>query len=169
MATRISTTDTAKMIRKTLKNSFSSTKFSVRSHSYSGGSSIDISWVDGPMEKEVDAIAKFYQGASFDGMIDLKSYHNSLILLEGDEMPTEVHFAADFVFTSRQISNEYKAQLIAKFEEISGKKYEENESYDLAETNLYEIGTWGGMPRMYGCQIINRMTYIIPAQEKVGA
>ena len=84
-------------------------------------------------------------------------------------MPTEVHFAADFVFTSRQISNEYKAQLIAKFEEISGKKYEENESYELAETGLYGIGTWGGMPRMYGCQIINRMSYIIPAQEKVGA
>ena len=169
MATRISTTDTAKMIRKALKNSFPSTKFSVRSHSYSGGSSIHISWIDGPMESEVDAISKFYQGASFDGMTDMKDYHNSLIILEGDDLPTEVHFGADFVFTNREVSKEYKANLIAKFEEISGKEYNDNETYELAETGLYAIGSWFGMPRMYGCQIVNRMSYIIPAQEKAAA
>ena len=169
MATRISTTDTAKMIRKTLKNSFPSTKFSVRSHSYSGGSSIDISWADGPMESEVDAISKFYQGASFDGMTDMKDYHNSLIVLEGDDLPTEVHFGADFVFVNRKISNEYKTELIAKFEEISGMKYEENETYALSETGLYAHGSWGGIPRMYGCQIVNRMSYIFPAQQKAMA
>jgi hypothetical protein len=168
MATSISTTDTAKMIRKALKASFPATKFSVRSHSYSGGSSIDISWIDGPMESEVDAISKFYQGASFDGMTDMKDYFNSLIILEGDDLPTEVHFGADFVFTSRKVSSEYKAALIAKFEEISGKKYDDNESYDLAEAGLYAIGSWN-MPKMYGCQIVNRMSYIIPAQEKAVA
>ena len=167
--TYISTTDTAKMIRKALKNSFPSTKFSVRSHSYSGGSSIDISWIDGPMESEVDAISKFYQGATFDGQTDMKDYHNSLVILEGNDLPTEVHFGADFVFTSRKISNEYKADLIAKFEEISGMEYDDNKSYALCETGLWAIGSWFGMSDMYGCQIVNRMSYIIPAQEKAAA
>jgi hypothetical protein len=167
--TRISTTDTAKLIRKELKHYFPATKFFVRSHSYSGGSSINISWFDGPMQNEVDAIAKRFEGASFDGMTDMKDYHNSFVILEGSTLPIEVHYGADFVFTNRDMSAEYKAELIAKFEEISGMKYEDNESYELAATGLYAHGSWYEMPRMYGCQIVNRMSYIFPAQEKAVA
>ena len=167
--TRISTTDTAKMIRKELKHYFPATKFSVRSHSYSGGSSIDISWVDGPMQKEVDAIAKHFQGASFDGMTDMKDYHNSFVVLEGSTMPVEVHYGADFVFTNRKVSAEYKAELVEKFEEVTGKKYDDNETYELAETGLYAFGSWGGMPRMYGCQIVNGLSYMIAPKDKAVA
>jgi len=43
-----STADTAKRVRKALKHYFPAVKFSVHSKVYSGGSSIDVRWTDGP-------------------------------------------------------------------------------------------------------------------------
>lgn len=161
--TRISTADTAKIIRKELKHYFPNVKFSVRSHSYSGGSSINVSWVDGPTANEVDSIAKRFQGASFDGMTDSKSYHNSFVILEGSTLPVEVHYGADYVFTNRDLSPEFKAELVKKFEEISGEKYDDNTTY---LTNCFEIYQ---MPQMYGCQIINHLFHNSVRGEKAVA
>jgi hypothetical protein len=96
----ISTKDTAKLIRQALKEAFPEIKFSVTSKSYSGGSSIDVSWTEGPSGKQVDAIAKKFQGGSFDGMTDCKGYLSHL--LNGEP----VQFGGDFVFTSRSIPRE---------------------------------------------------------------
>src|SRR3990167_3139449 len=68
----IGTTEVAKMIRQELKQAFPDTKFSVRSSKYSGGCSIDVYWTDGPTGDAVSAISSKYQGAGFDGMIDMK-------------------------------------------------------------------------------------------------
>ena len=55
MQTRyISTTETAKIIRQELAKAFPGIKFSVKSKSYSGGSSIDVGWTDGPTPKMVE-------------------------------------------------------------------------------------------------------------------
>ena len=104
----ISVTDTAKLIRKALKAQFPNVKFSVQSKSYSMGASITVYWTDGPTTDAVDKIVKQFEGASFDGMIDLKSYHSSM--LDG----REVHFDADYVFTQRSISNEDAKMELAK-------------------------------------------------------
>jgi hypothetical protein len=106
-----STTETAKLIRKELKHYFSAVKFSVRSNSYSGGSSISVNWVDGPTESAVDAIVKRFEGASFDGMTDSKSYLTDFVVLEGAELPVEVSYGGDYVFTNRTLSKEFKAEL----------------------------------------------------------
>lgn len=66
-----STAATAKLIRATLKAEFPATKFSVRSHNYAGGSSVYVSWTDGPTEPLVDAIVSDFNGRGFDGMIDM--------------------------------------------------------------------------------------------------
>lgn len=95
---RISCADTAKLVRAALKTAFPGVKFSVKSSTYSGGASIDVNWVDGPTAQEVDAIAKRFEGATFDGMIDLKEYHTST--LDGER----VRFGADFVMSQREIS-----------------------------------------------------------------
>jgi hypothetical protein len=95
-----STTETATLIRAELKSAFPGVKFSVKSKSYSGGSSINVSWTDGPTAKEVDRVAGQFAGASFDGMIDLKSYHDSTFRGE------TVRFGADYVFTNRKVSTE---------------------------------------------------------------
>ena len=161
--TYITTNDTAKMIRKTLKNQFPSVKFSVRSDKYSGGSSINVSYTDGPFAREVEAVVKFYEGATFDGSIDLKEYKTTMMILEGDEMPTEVKFGADYVFVNRNTSTEYEAELIENFEEISGEKYEAEKTYSTNAFDYYQ------MPTMYGCQILRRMSYDFAPKMKVAA
>jgi hypothetical protein len=68
---RLTTADVAKLIRAALKQAYPHTAFSVRTSSYSGGSSISIRWTDGPSVANVEAIAGDYQGRGFDGSIDL--------------------------------------------------------------------------------------------------
>lgn len=87
----ISLVETAKIVRSLLKKEFPGAKFSVRSRSYSGGSSIDVDWKDGPSTKKVEALVGKYHGAEFDGMIDLKTYNNR-------------PYANDFIFCSREYS-----------------------------------------------------------------
>lgn len=100
MTTRyISTADTAKLIRQALKEAFPGVKFSVRSDTYSGGSSIRVRWTDGPNDAQVSDIAQTFCGGYFDGSIDYKGsiYH----MIDGEL----VHFGADFVFTNRDYSD----------------------------------------------------------------
>lgn len=70
-ARTIETPDVAKLIRKQLKAKFPDVTFSVRSRSYAGGSSIDISYTDGPTCAEVTEITRQYSSKRFDGMQDL--------------------------------------------------------------------------------------------------
>jgi hypothetical protein len=125
----ISTTDTAKLIREQLKKKFPKVKFGVRSSIYSGGSSIRVSWTDGPKTKEVEAVTGPFAGSGFDGMIDLKYSVESWLLPDGsvsfgrsegtggshgscpgfeNPAPVEgaklVRFSADHVFCSREYS-----------------------------------------------------------------
>ena len=93
---------TSKLIKGILSQAFPNTKFSVRSESYSGGSSIDVHWTDGPTTKQVDPIIKRFEGASFDGMIDLKFYNDP-----SEWNGRRVEFAPDYVFSAR--SNSYEA------------------------------------------------------------
>jgi hypothetical protein len=79
----LSCAETAKLVRAALKKKFPGVKFSVVSDVYSGGASIDIRWVLGPTTKEVDAVGKQYQGASFDGMIDMETHWNHWLLPDG--------------------------------------------------------------------------------------
>lgn len=125
MARYITVTDTAKLIRKALKHNFPGHKFSVRSESYSGGASINVSWTDGPVEADVKPVVGAFAGATFDGMIDLKTSHTSVISNE-DGTVEEVRFAADYVFTRRDFSDEAKAVIIGLVDEKYGGPF----SYD---------------------------------------
>lgn len=108
----ISVADTAKIVREALKQAFPGVKFTVRSKSYSGGASINLGWTDGPTEYEVSQVAGKFQGASFDGMIDLKSYHDA------EWNGERVHFGADYIFTSRGYSADFlrrRAESVAQY------------------------------------------------------
>lgn len=106
--TYLSCAETARLIRKALADSFPGIAFSVRSKVYSGGASVTVRWTDGPNTAQVDAIAGQFSGATFDGMIDLKSYHASE--LNG----RRVHFGADFVFTNREHSDAALARALSR-------------------------------------------------------
>jgi Large polyvalent protein associated domain 29 len=92
--------ETAKLVRQALKEAFPGMKFSVRSHTYSGGASINISWIDGPNSVQVEAVADTFKAAYFDGSIDYQGsiYH----MVDGQQ----VHFGADFIFCRREHSDE---------------------------------------------------------------
>lgn len=125
----LSVADTAKLVRVALKRNFPGTRFSVRSHSYAGGASIDVTWTDGPAVKLVEGIAGQFQGGRFDGMIDMKigvqhwllpdstaavasnpgtEGSRGVISAEQARMPHPnarlVHFGADFIFCNRRTS-----------------------------------------------------------------
>jgi len=89
---------TAKLVRVALKTNFPTITFGVRSKTYSGGASISIGWTDGPLSADVEKVVGRFEGATFDGMIDLKSYHAST--LDGEP----AHFGADYIFCSRSYS-----------------------------------------------------------------
>jgi len=88
------TTEAAKAIRKELKAAFPGIKFRVRSHTYSGGSSIDVNWINGPTEKQVAGYTAKYTNGHFDGMTDCYEYAN-------DGRPG----GAGYVFTKREYSD----------------------------------------------------------------
>lgn len=71
----------ADIIKKRLKLAYPNVKFSVTSQTYSGGNSVDVRYTmedeSYPTTKEVEAIAKFYQGGYFDGMNDIYEYDYS--------------------------------------------------------------------------------------------
>ena len=79
----LSTTETAKLVRQQLKRAFPETKFSVRSDKYAGGASINVSWTDGPMKQEVEAITSNYTSKNFDGMIDMAFSNSSWLYPDG--------------------------------------------------------------------------------------
>lgn len=139
--------ETARLIRPFLKAAWPGVKFSVRSDSYSGGASIRVRWTDGPTTKQVDAVVKPFEGARFDGMIDLKSGVSTWFCPEHGARPAEtyghsyasengpvlsrccaqselVHMGADYVFTERKLSPEFEAEMIAELERKTGESYD---------------------------------------------
>lgn len=76
----------SKEIKRLLKQKWPLIKFSVRSESYSGGNSINVSWELGPTTKQVEEIADRFQEGDFDGMTDSYNYDPTLVLTKENEI-----------------------------------------------------------------------------------
>lgn len=105
--TYVDSAEAAKLIRKQLKIAFPETKFRVRTRRYSGGSTIDITWMDGPTESQVRYYVDRFEGSTFDGMTDSKD-PRYLYLIDG----TRIHYGCDFVHTHRIYSRAMVEQAI---------------------------------------------------------
>mgnify|MGYP006448000435 CR=1 FL=1 len=101
----LSCAETAKLVRRALRESFPGVRFSVRSDTYSGGASIHVTWTDGPTAARVEPVAKTFAGAGFDGQQDMKVFKRHT--LDGEA----VHFGADFITCRRDISDAFRDQL----------------------------------------------------------
>lgn len=116
----LSTAETAKLMRKALQKAFPDLPksfFSVRSSVYSGGSSIRVSWTDGPSTKLVDEVVWPFKSTSFDGMTDSTIYiPTELELPDG----TKARSGAGYVFTSRELSPKADAVLAEKAKRTFG-------------------------------------------------
>lgn len=124
MTKYLTVAETAKLVRKALKDAFPGHRFSVRSKSYSGGASIDVSWIDGPTTKAVEPVIKAFEGADFDGMQDLKTYRDP-VTLNGES----VSFGADFIFAHREMSLAARGSIEAAFAIQTGEALEDNKRY----------------------------------------
>lgn len=118
------TKETATLIRRALKSAFPETKFSVRKDTGSACAWINVSWVDGPTDSEVEDIAHRYEGQRFDGMTDSSErVEPTLMSMNKGELPVEVQFLSDGVLCTRTLSveaNEYFKGLI--LEVLDGKE-----------------------------------------------
>jgi len=90
----------ASCIRSDLKEKFPRVKFAVRSSSYAGGDSVDVSWTDGPTYDDINSLVKKYQYGSFDGMQDLYEYTNTR-----EDIPQ-----SKYVQCQRTLSDEVRAK-----------------------------------------------------------
>ena len=165
----ISCADTAKLMRSALKAQFPGVKFSVRSDVYSGGASIRVTWTDGPFINDVEKIANRYAGATFDGMIDLKEYHSSLVYFDGESVPREVRYGSDFVFCDRDLSDEYvqalsyEAQrMLDNNQETSGQVFGLQDQYKVSVLSSNFGAVYG--PYLNGWNIIRHLSQHIPAR-----
>lgn len=101
--------ETAKKIRKTLKDAFPGVKFSVKSSTFSMGSSVHVSWTDGPLQEDVDAILNRFKSGSFDGMQDM--YTTTGYVWEG-----KICIGAKYISSSRGLSPERRAKIESKLQ-----------------------------------------------------
>jgi hypothetical protein len=111
----------AKAIKAELKGIFPDVKFSVKSQSFSMGSSVDIQWTDGPTTSQVDEFTSKYQYGHFDGMNDMYENSNSR-----DDIPQ-----TKFVSTSREISEDVRSILMADIEKVASgqNQYDQQTAY----------------------------------------
>jgi hypothetical protein len=170
----IDTAEVAKMIRRQLKKAHAGVKFSVRLDRYSGGSSIDIRWTDGPTVKTVEQTTAAFAGRRFDGMIDLQYGADSWYCEEhgarvartyGHGMGLDalhesrccgdaelVHFGASFVFENRTLSPEFSAELAAKVRKDCGMADWGSNDERLPEGSRWQYNphdrVWDGIHRL---------------------
>ena len=109
-----SVNEVSAMAKTILKKAFPKTKFSVRGSKYSMGSSITARWTDGPTTKQVEALIGHLEGASFDGMQDLKTYNEPDTAIQKDGTVIHITYGNDYMFTARDLSrhDELKAQCL---------------------------------------------------------
>lgn len=98
-------TTAAKNVRNELKAAFPGVKFAVRTERYSGGTSLNVNWTDGPTTKMVEAIVDKYQEGKFNGMEDIYEYGNRVF--------TDIFGGAKFVFAQRNRSDALVTEAIA--------------------------------------------------------
>lgn len=92
---RITRNEQTALVRRALKEAFPVIKFSVKQQR---GSSINVSWTDGPTRGQVDAIIQRFSGGGFDGMQDL-AYPITRVF-DG----ARVHFPISHLITNRRLS-----------------------------------------------------------------
>jgi hypothetical protein len=108
MTRYIRATEVAKLARAALKEAFPGQKFSVRT---AHGTTLQISWTDGPATHAVNEVVDRFAGEGFDGMTDMRySRENGGTTPDGEP----IRYLTDFVFCTRELSPEVEAALTAE-------------------------------------------------------
>lgn len=158
----LSCADTAKLVRKVLKEKFPGTKFSVRSKTYAGGASITIDYTDGPRAREVEDACDHLRASDFNPMEDLKEYRGGTLFADGEEFE-QVHYGADYISAHREFSPEVEAAAKERIVELAGATgFDYNGRYDVAvDRDSGELIACRGqiVSETYGSTILHRYLY----------
>lgn len=106
MSDYLSCSETAKLVRKALKEAFPGQKFSVRSSTYSMGASIRVGWTDGPQTADVDKVVGCFAGSGFDGMIDLKTSNSHWLYPDGTVQVFEYEIGHSYGSTTLDLTGQ---------------------------------------------------------------
>lgn len=108
MARNICPKETATMLRAALKDSFPGVKFSVRKGAGTGSTWLSVTWTDGPTDDAVTAVTSRYKGSNWNlNNNDSRTHNtNTLLVVDGAELPEEVHFSCAGITTHRDMSDE---------------------------------------------------------------
>ena len=115
----------AAAIREELKKVFPNVKFAVKSSNFAGGDSVNITWTDGPIVKDVEKVTNKYQYGRFDGMTDMYEYSNSCA-----DIPQ-----SKYVQTRREITEEVNNVVFEALKEV----FAENTPSDELKRYAYKI------------------------------
>ena len=137
--------ETAKMIRKDLKKAFPKTKFYVRSDTYAGGSSVDVTWENGPVTSDVNMVVHKYQYGHFDGQTDCYDVDSSR-----NDIPQ-----VQYVQVSREVCETIKEQVF-KWLQKTHIHFDEVFSIDECNPNLQmSWNVW--TPREYIYRVLAKL------------
>lgn len=181
----IDTAEVAKLMRKQLKKAFPALParfFSVRIDRYAGGSSVDVSWTDGPTVAEVEKVTHAFGSARFEGMSDCSyqadqwycpkhgcrtshTYGGDKFCQTGIEnsrccaQAELVTMLAGYIHENRSLSPEFEARLEAEVRREAG--MDENVR-DMGEALPVRSAHWrGDYTRV--CDGVYRLSCVTPA------
>lgn len=145
MTRYISTKETAVLVRQALKASFPGTKFSVRMGTGTGSAWLSVTWVDGPTDEQVRPILNRYEGSRWNanGRDEYVPKPDTLLYLEGEELPSVVHFVVSGINTHRSMSDEVQKEVISRIvKALDGQEFNANniEWLNVGEARIREVG-----------------------------
>ena len=126
----IDTKEMAKLVRKELKTHFPRHKFYVRIERYSMGSSINVTWIDGPIVKDVETISGHFHGS--------KPYSN------------------DFIFFNRNYSEKRFVIMVKQMKDNGVPPY--NRAVEARKT-LYNMDFYNVQPKFDSCHSFLKRKY----------
>jgi len=173
--------ETAKLVRAELKKRLPNQKVSVRSDTYAGGASIDISWDNGLPQSTVEKFVAKYSGAWFDGMIDLKNYFYHWLLPDGsimlaysegtkNDIATEkpdsaiaVQFGADYIHCNRHLTEDLQRKIAEDISKIGDLKFDGDMSASFDYNNRWydwwilcgRVSSTGNLDNYKGVKLVN--------------
>jgi hypothetical protein len=99
----VSLDETLDLFRRELKLAFPGVKFRIRRSRGTGYGYVSVSYTDGPVARDVDAIASAYEGAGFDGSTD-SQFSIEHVAADGEGNPVVLRYGTKGIHVTREIS-----------------------------------------------------------------
>lgn len=138
---RLDCAEIAKRLRRELKAAFPGTTFSVRSRRYSGGSSVDVHWTDGPRTKPVQALCDRYAFRHFDGSDDSTHFSSEMVVRDGELIEQT---GGSFIFATRKWSEATRDRIAGDLWTRYGYAYTPGERAESGSVNPDHLVTLDG-------------------------